>query len=150
MKYFESCFIGAGGAILAQAPWAEEEIDGLHCAMDFLSGVLASEKIVTSTYADYHQGRATRGIAYLPTTSYIEMNEWTLPVPMAHHYADLVQASKSSGSFEQNKAFLRGGIWKNFFMRYPESNWMHKRMLSLSRRLHALPQKKQTAVARIV
>jgi hypothetical protein len=73
------------------------------------------------------------------------MNEWTLPVPAAHHYADLVQASKSSGQFEQNKAFLRGGIWKNFFMRYPESNWMHKRMLNLSKRLHALPQKKQSA-----
>jgi hypothetical protein len=27
---------------------------------------------------------------------------------------------------------VRGGIWKNFFMRYPEANWMHKRMLALS------------------
>ena len=33
------------------------------------------------------------------------------------------------GHFERDKAFLRGGIWKNFFSRYPESNWMHKRML---------------------
>jgi 4-alpha-glucanotransferase len=73
------------------------------------------------------------------------MNEWTLPVPAAHHYADMVQASKSSGEFEKNKPFLRGGIWKNFMMRYPEANWMHKRMLGLSLRLHALPRKKQTA-----
>jgi alpha-amylase/alpha-mannosidase (GH57 family) len=111
----------------------------------FIEGVLASDIIKTERYCDYHARAKTRGVVYLPTTSYIEMNEWTLPVPAAHHYADLVQASKSSGQFEQNKSFLRGGIWKNFFMRYPESNWMHKRMLSLSRRLHALPPKKQTA-----
>ena len=30
-------------------------------------------------------------------------------------------------------------------MRYPEANWMHKRMLGLSRRFHALPRKNQTA-----
>ena len=111
----------------------------------FIEGVLASGIIKTERYCDYHARAKTRGVVYLPTTSYIEMNEWTLPVPAAHNYADLVQASKSSGQFAQNKSFLRGGIWKNFLTRYPESNWMHKRMLSLSRRLHALPKKKQTA-----
>ena len=112
----------------------------------FIEGVLASGIIKTERYCDYHARVKTRGVVYLPTTSYIEMNEWTLPFSAAQHYAELVQASKSSGEFEQNKPFLRGGIWKNFFMRYPESNWMHKRMLSLSRRLHSLPQKKQTPV----
>ncbi len=112
---------------------------------DFLSGVLASNKIVTSTYADYHQGRATRGIAYLPTTSYIEMNEWTLPAPAAHAFADLLQREKDGGRLETSKSHVRGGIWRNFFSRYPESNWMHKRMLGLSARLAALPAAKQTA-----
>jgi hypothetical protein len=111
----------------------------------FIEGVLASGIIKTERYCDYHARAKTRGVVYLPTTSYIEMNEWTLPVPAAHQYADLVHASKASGQFEQNKSFLRGGIWKNFLMRYPEANWMHKRMLGLSRRLHALPKKKQTA-----
>ncbi len=111
----------------------------------FIEGVLASGIIKTERYCDYHARAKTRGIVYLPTTSYIEMNEWTLPVPAAHHYADMVQASKSSGEFERSKPFLRGGIWKNFMMRYPEANWMHKRMLGLSRRLHALPGEKQTA-----
>ena len=111
----------------------------------FIEGVMASNIIKTERYCDFHARAKTRGVVYLPTTSYIEMNEWTLPVPAAHRYADLVKASKSSGEFEQNKPFLRGGIWKNFMMRYPEANWMHKRMLGLSRRLHALPQKKRTA-----
>jgi len=111
---------------------------------DFIRGVLASPKITAQTYRDYHGSSKTRGIVYLPTTSYIEMNEWTLPIAAAHTYADLVHTEKASGHYEERKAFLRGGIWKNFFSRYPESNWMHKRMLGLSERLHALPEEKRT------
>ena len=111
---------------------------------NFIRGVLASSKITSQTYYDYHAGEKTRGIVYLPTTSYIEMNEWTLPMAAAHTYADLVNTEKSGGHYEERKAFLRGGIWKNFFTRYPESNWMHKRMLGLSERLHALPEEKRS------
>ncbi len=111
----------------------------------FLSGVLASNKIATSTYQDYHQGRATRGVVYLPTTSYIEMNEWSLPAQAAHTFSDLLQREKDAGRGEQSKAFVRGGIWRNFLARYPEANWMHKRMLGLSQRLAKLPAKKGTA-----
>ncbi len=111
---------------------------------DFIRGVLASPKITTQTYRDYHASEKTRGIVYLPTTSYVEMNEWTLPVTAAHIYADLVKTEKAGGHYEERKAFLRGGIWKNFFSRYPESNWMHKRMLGLSQRLSDLPAAQQT------
>jgi len=115
----------------------------------FIEGVLASDIIQPMRFSDYHAAAKTRGAVYLPTTSYIEMNEWTLPAKPAHHFADLVQSSKQQGHFEQDKAFLRGGIWRNFFTRYPESNWMHKRMLQLSARLNALPEKKQTAEMRV-
>jgi len=110
----------------------------------FIQGVLASTKIRTRHYSEYHASEKTRGIIYLPTVSYIEMNEWTLPAQSANTYADLVQQAKASGWYEHKKAFLRGGIWKNFFSRYPESNWMHKRMLGLSARLNALPEKHRT------
>lgn len=115
---------------------------------DFIEGVLASEVIQPMRYSDYHAQARTRGVVYLPTTSYIEMNEWTLPAQPAHRYADLVQEVKQHGHYDNNKAFLRGGIWRNFFTRYPESNWMHKRSLQLSARYHALPEKKQTAAMR--
>jgi hypothetical protein len=114
-----------------------------HWLEDFIRGVLASPHIEVQTYREYHSSAKSRGIVYLPTTSYIEMNEWTLPVAAAHTYADLVQTEKTAGFYETRKAFLRGGIWKNFFCRYPESNWMHKRMLGLSARLNALPEKKR-------
>ena len=104
----------------------------------FIEGVLASPIIRTQRYDEYHAQAKTRGVVYLPTASYIEMNEWTLPATAANAYADLVEASKQQGRFDQQKAFLRGGIWKNFLSRYPESNWMHKRMLGLSQRVHGL------------
>lgn len=110
----------------------------------FVQGVLSSPQITPRHYRDYHAAGKTKGIVYLPTTSYIEMNEWTLPAESARVYADLVKQSKASGEFERNKAFLRGGIWKNFLTRYPESNWMHKRMLGLSARLAALPENPHT------
>ena len=114
----------------------------------FIQAVLASTKISTQHYSAYHATEKTRGIVYLPTVSYIEMNEWTLPAPSANTYADLVQQAKSSGWYEHKKAFLRGGIWKNFFSRYPESNWMHKRMLGLSSRLAKLPEKQRSHAMR--
>ncbi len=111
----------------------------------FIQGVLASPRISPQHYRDYHANEKTRGIIYLPTTSYIEMSEWTLPAEPAHVYADLIQQAKTAGWYEQSKSFLRGGIWKNFFSRYPESNWMHKRMLALSARYAKLPTKQRTA-----
>lgn len=105
----------------------------------FIEGVLASPKIRTGTYADFHAGHATRGIVYLPTASYSEMNEWTLPMPAAATYAALLAQEKAHGRGDLHRPFLRGGIWRNFLSRYPEANWMHKRMLALSARLAALP-----------
>ncbi|WP_428825720.1 alpha-amylase/4-alpha-glucanotransferase domain-containing protein [Azonexus sp. IMCC34842] len=105
-----------------------------------IEGVLASPKIRTATYADFHARQPTRGIVYLPTTSYSEMNEWTLPMPAAGIYSALLASEKAAGRGDVHRPFLRGGIWRNFLTRYPEANWMHKRMLGLSARLAALPE----------
>lgn len=110
----------------------------------FIEGVLKSRIIKPMRYSDYHAMARGHGVVYLPTTSYSEMNEWTLPVPAAHQYADLVAQEKHNNRFEITKPYVRGGIWRNFFMRYPESNWMHKRMLALSARYHSIPENKKT------
>ena len=110
----------------------------------FIEGVLASPHVVTRHFHEYRDAAPTRGVIYLPTTSYIEMNEWTLPAAGAHAYAELVQAARRDQRYERDKAFLRGGIWKNFLSRYGEANWMHKRMLALSARLDALPPARRT------
>ena len=114
----------------------------------FIETVLGSAKVATQTFADYHAARRTRGTIYLPTVSYWEMNEWTLPPEAAATYAEVLAQARAAGRFDSQKPFLRGGIWKNFLTRYPEANWMHKRMLGLSGRLAALPASPQTEALR--
>ncbi|MCL2297158.1 MAG: DUF1926 domain-containing protein [Proteobacteria bacterium] len=104
-----------------------------------IEGVLASPTITTATYSDFHDRHPSHGVVYLPTTSYSEMNEWTLPMPAADIYAELLASEQAAGRGEYHRPFLRGGIWRNFLSRYPESNWLHKRMLGLSSRLAELP-----------
>lgn len=114
-----------------------------------IEGVLASPKITTATYADFHARNATRGVVYLPTTSYSEMNEWTLPMPAAGIYAELLAGEQAAGRGERHRPFLRGGIWRNFLSRYPEANWLHKRMLGLSTRLAELPAPPPALIAEL-
>jgi hypothetical protein len=105
----------------------------------FIEGVLNSSLIQSRHFSEYHTASPTRGVVYLPTVSYSEMGEWTLPAAAAERYAELVRAAQHEGVLERDRPFIRGGIWKNFLTRYPEANWMHKRMLGLSARLASLP-----------
>ncbi|MDO9227256.1 MAG: DUF1926 domain-containing protein [Pseudomonadota bacterium] len=106
----------------------------------FIEGVLASQTIRSAHIRDHHRETRTHGIVYLPTVSYSEMGEWTLPAPAARRYSELVHAAQHEGVLERDRPYIRGGIWKNFLTRYPEANWAHKRMLGLSERLAALPE----------
>jgi hypothetical protein len=116
----------------------------------FIEGILRSPAVQSAHYRDFHTAQRTRGVIYLPATSYIEMNEWTLAAGPAHDWADLVVQEKAANRYEQRKPFIRGGIWRNFMSRYPEANWAHKRMLALSRRLAALPPAKATAEMQVL
>ena len=119
----------------------------------FIEGVQASPLIRTVTFAGHHDANATQGVIYLPTASYREMNEWTLPAPAARAYRRLVEresaAALSTDRHGADLAWLRGGIWRNFLSRYPEANWMHKRMLRLSARLAALPEASRTSTQQL-
>ena len=104
----------------------------------FVESVLESSSVRAERFDRFHASHAPRGPVYLPSTSYIEMNAWTLPPDSAHRFEALQARERAAGSFETSKAFLRGGIWRNFLSRYPEANWLHKRMLQASARLHVL------------
>ena len=82
------------------------------------------------------------GRCYLPDASYREMTEWALRPDAQQIYADLLhhetRGDPADDRFEQLKQFARGGIWRNFRIRYPESNEMYVRMLEISDRLARL------------
>jgi len=70
--------------------------------------------------------------AYLPTGSYFEMSEWTLPPELSRDFHHKLESLKGENKMEEWKPFFKGGFWRNFLTKYNESNWMHKRMLYLS------------------
>lgn len=98
----------------------------------FIQAVLADESIQTMHYGEYFDQQCTRGIAYLPNVSYYEMGEWSLRADDAHKLEAFKQEMGIKRYDEEGVKFLKGGIWKNFFVKYEESNRIHKRMLELS------------------
>jgi alpha-amylase/alpha-mannosidase (GH57 family) len=101
---------------------------------EFVKAVLANEGIMSEHYSQYKKANRSLGIAYLNNTSYIEMGEWSL---RAHQTLALEKLHQEVGEeyFDSlGVAFIKGGIWKNFFVKYVESNYLHKRMLYFSKR----------------
>ncbi|NOX37680.1 MAG: DUF1926 domain-containing protein [Calditrichaeota bacterium] len=75
------------------------------------------------------------GRIYLPTASYAEMMHWALPVQAYREYEDFEQYLKREGIYDRVSVFVRGGFWRNFLSKYPESNNMHKKALYLSQQV---------------
>ena len=75
------------------------------------------------------------GRIYLPTASYREMMEWAMPARAIHEYDKFENILKEQNLHEAYKVFVRGGFWRNFMVKYPESNNMHKKMIHVSQRL---------------
>ncbi len=99
----------------------------------FVQAVLADESIETMHYGEYFEQERTRGIAYLPNVSYYEMGEWSLRADDALKL-EAFKAEMGHERYEnEGVKFLKGGIWKNFFVKYDESNRIHKRTLELSK-----------------
>ncbi|MFK5881182.1 MAG: DUF1926 domain-containing protein [Sulfurospirillum sp.] len=100
---------------------------------DFVEAILENENIQTEHFEEFKNNNRSRGVAYLNNTSYFEMGEWSLKEQQS---MALEKLKKQVGLdyFENiGIAFIKGGIWKNFFIKYEESNRLHKRMLYMSK-----------------
>jgi len=84
--------------------------------------------------------RAPLGRADLPTASYTEMMEWSLPTTARNRYHALTQEFASR---PEDLPFVRGGIWRNFFSKYRESNLLHKKMLHVSGKVGRLGERRR-------
>ncbi|MBI5076325.1 MAG: DUF1926 domain-containing protein [Nitrospirae bacterium] len=111
-----------------------------------------SDWLETTTFSAYYDRFQPLGRVYLPTASYREMGEWTLPPEGAIEYEQVLERlEKTSG--DRAKQLLRGGIWRAFFTKYPESNHIHKRMRMISQKVHeansANPKKGKEALSEL-
>ncbi|MXX67957.1 MAG: DUF1925 domain-containing protein [Gemmatimonadales bacterium] len=93
----------------------------------------------------------SRGLVYPATGAYREMEEWTLPHPAARRLARLTATTSGAARTDADPGpLIRGGHWKGFLRRYPESNRMHKAALRLSRlcRERGDPREARRAIGR--
>lgn len=91
-----------------------------------------SDWIETVKPNEYIQSEQPRSRVYLPQASYEEMLEWALPTQARLGFRHFKDELKRCNIHEQGRPFLRGGTWSNFLAKYPESDWMHKRMIHIS------------------
>jgi hypothetical protein len=90
------------------------------------------------------------GLAYLPTASYREMESWSLPLDAALRLIRLERDVGETRVAGADGALLRGAHWRNFLVKYSESNRMHKKMMALSAlaRRHGDPPAVRRAIGR--
>ncbi|PMP90822.1 MAG: 4-alpha-glucanotransferase [Hydrogenobaculum sp.] len=91
--------------------------------------LLKKENIETKTISEALK-TSSKKLVYPASVSYEEMGHWAL------NYKDAIDYQEAKSKCDKFEKFIKGGIWKNFFTKYPESNYMHKRMLEVSRKSH--------------
>ncbi len=77
------------------------------------------------------------GKIFLPDASYREMTEWALPAEQIVEYDRIKHDMEYDPRWPTIHRFIRGGFWRNFKVKYPESDEMYTRMFMVSNRLQA-------------
>jgi alpha-amylase len=106
--------------------WLAEFFEALQQNADWVRLTTPSEAI---------EAAPPLGKLYLPEGSYREMTEWALPAARINQYEDARHELEHHGLWDMIKPFVRGGYWRNFKAKYPETNEMYARMQMVSRRL---------------
>jgi alpha-amylase len=75
------------------------------------------------------------GRIFLPDASYREMTEWALPPSRLADLRQLAREMEHDPRWSRLQRFVRGGYWRNFKARYPETQEMYARMLEVSKRI---------------
>jgi len=115
---------------------------------DFFSALEENADWLTTLPLGEHAERyPARGTVYLPTASYSEMLEWSLPTPARVEFARLAREAKDSGR-EDLLRHLQSGFWRYFLVKYPEANAMHKRMLRVHHKVEEAATRGNASAAR--
>ncbi|MHA1670051.1 MAG: alpha-amylase/4-alpha-glucanotransferase domain-containing protein [Promethearchaeota archaeon] len=101
----------------------------------FFKQIIKNEWIKSITLSEYMEQFPARGLVYLPTASYDKMEEWVLLTPIRKKFEKLRKELRDNPEKEDEYLFLKGGFWRYFLVKYPESNNMHKKMLYVREKL---------------
>src|SRR2546426_4370263 len=99
---------------------------------DAIAALVAAGGVRLTTPGAAPREGAAAGRAAPPAASYREMEAWALPAHAVVRPAALERGLGEERGAGPGGAVLRGGHWRNFLVKYPEANRMHKKMLALS------------------
>jgi hypothetical protein len=108
--------------------WVERFFEAMEASRDWLTTVTPSEWL---------EREPPIGRVYVPTSSYAEMGEWSLPADETVVFAPLLH--RAVAEHRPEARWLRGGFWRNFQVKYREINDLHKQMLRTSAKVAAMP-----------
>ena len=91
--------------------------------------------IKSITLSEYMERFPAKNLIYLPTASYDKMEEWVLPTQIRKNFKRIRKSLKDDEEKKETYQFLRGGFWRYFLVKYPESNNMHKKMIHVRNKL---------------
>jgi alpha-amylase len=101
-----------------------------------------SDWINMVTFTEFMSTNKAKGKVYLPTASYDEMMEWALPKESQSSFSNIVETLKAENKYSAMRPYVRGGFWRNFLVKYPESNQMYSKMTYVSNKLNQNVAKK--------
>ena len=152
IEYFKSCATEGGDVTIVYADdgekfgvwpktydhvykngWLERFINLLLDNRDWINLVTFSEVI---------DNFSSKGKVYLPDASYREMLEWALPVEVYFKYEDVYNKLNQIPWGINVKRFMKGGFWRNFKIKYPESNLLYAKMMHVSNMVDLMDKKK--------
>ena len=96
--------------------------------------IMNNKWIKSTTLTEYMNIFSAKSLIYLPTASYDKMEEWVLPTEIRKNFKRIRKDLKEDHNIETYQ-FLKGGFWRYFLIKYPESNNMHKKMLHIRNKL---------------
>ncbi|MDF1498438.1 MAG: DUF1926 domain-containing protein [Patescibacteria group bacterium] len=77
-----------------------------------------------------------KGLVYIPTSSYREMDEWVMEPKDFWLYKDLKDRLRKFPDYQELRNYVSAGFFRNYFKKYPRANYMHKKMLYLSENIN--------------
>ncbi len=101
----------------------------------FFEQIKQNSWIKSITLSEYMSQYPAKSLVYLPTASYDKMEEWVLPTDIRKKFKIIRKSLREDEEKKEIYQFLRGGFWRYFLVKYPESNNMHKKMLYVRNKL---------------
>ncbi|MBD3255716.1 MAG: DUF1925 domain-containing protein [Candidatus Lokiarchaeota archaeon] len=100
-----------------------------------------NEWIKSITLSKYISKYPAKSLVYLPTSTYDKMEEWVLPTEIRRDFKKIRKSLKDDQNKQREYQFLKGGFWRYFLVKYPESNNMHKKMLHVREKIISVEDK---------